>query len=123
MRRYTIVPIVEGHGEVYAVPIILRRWFDFRRFRNFDTPDLDEEERCRDPFEVFAVCGAAFGDKPDETVQSLARQAMPDRTAEIDRVFEQGEPTLVMLDGLKAGMSYPLVKDCLGTDSALEVAA
>ncbi|TVS21061.1 MAG: PglZ domain-containing protein, partial [Planctomycetaceae bacterium] len=82
-----------------------------------------EEERCRDPFEVFAVCGAAFGDKPNETVQSLARQAMPDRTAEIDRVFEQGEPSLNMLDGLKAGMSYPLVKDCLGTDFPLEVAA
>ena len=40
MRRYTIVPIVEGHGEVHAVPIILRRWFRFRRFLNFDTLDL-----------------------------------------------------------------------------------
>ena len=40
MRRYTIVPIVEGHGEVYAVPVILRRWFQFRRFLNFDMPDL-----------------------------------------------------------------------------------
>jgi len=81
------------------------------------------EDRYQDPFEVFAVCGATFGDKPTETLQSLARQAMPDRTAEIDRLFEEGKPTLAMLDGPKAGASYPLVKDCLGTDSPLDVAA
>jgi hypothetical protein len=39
-RRYKIVAIVEGHGEEHAVPIILRRWFEHRRFRNFHTPDL-----------------------------------------------------------------------------------
>jgi len=82
-----------------------------------------DEDRYQDPFEAFAVCGATFGDKPNETLQSLARQAMPDRTAEINRLFEEGKPTLVMLDGLKAGASYPLVKDCLKTDSPLDVAA
>lgn len=40
MARHTIVPIVEGHGEVEAVPILLRQWFKFRRFWNFVTPDL-----------------------------------------------------------------------------------
>ncbi len=82
-----------------------------------------DEARCQDPFESFAVCGATFGDKPDETLQSLARQAMPDRTSEIDRLFQEGRPTLLMLDGLKAGASYPLLRDCLGTDSPLDVAA
>jgi hypothetical protein len=39
-RRYSILAIVEGHGEVRAVPVLLRRWFRYRRFRNFETPDL-----------------------------------------------------------------------------------
>jgi hypothetical protein len=26
MAKYVIVPIVEGHGEVAAVPILLREW-------------------------------------------------------------------------------------------------
>ena len=26
MTRYVIVPIVEGHGEVGAVPVLLNRW-------------------------------------------------------------------------------------------------
>lgn len=40
MARYKIVPIVEGDGEVQAVPILINRWFEFRRFLNFDTPHV-----------------------------------------------------------------------------------
>jgi hypothetical protein len=82
-----------------------------------------EEDRYQDPFEVFAVIGAAFGDKEAETLQSLARQSMPERAAEIDRLFEEGRPTLAMLDNLKAGDSYPLINDCLGTEAPLDVVA
>jgi hypothetical protein len=42
MPKYVIVPIVEGRGEVAAVPILLRNWLRFRRYRNveidFDGP-------------------------------------------------------------------------------------
>lgn len=34
---YLILAIVEGHGEQKAVPLLLRRWFAHRRFRNFET--------------------------------------------------------------------------------------
>jgi hypothetical protein len=37
-NRFNIVPIVEGHGEVDAVPILLNRWFAHRNFKNFGTP-------------------------------------------------------------------------------------
>ncbi len=36
MAKYIIVPIVEGHGEVAAVPILLREWLRFRRYRNVE---------------------------------------------------------------------------------------
>src|SRR5208283_5208428 len=49
-----------------------------------------EEERLNDPLEAFALIGAAFGDKEAESFQSLARQAMPERIAEIDRLFSEG---------------------------------
>jgi len=38
--RFRILAIVEGHGEQRAVPVLLRRWFQHRRFREFETPDL-----------------------------------------------------------------------------------
>jgi hypothetical protein len=40
MAKYIIVPIVEGRGEVDAVPILLRAWLRFRRYRNVEVhPD------------------------------------------------------------------------------------
>ena len=81
------------------------------------------ETSGRDPFEVFAVIGAAFGDDEGDKLQSLARQAMPDRSGEIDRLFDEGRPTLTLLDNLKTGQSFPLIKDCLGTDSPMDVVA
>lgn len=82
-----------------------------------------DEQRCEDPFEVFAVFGAVFGDKESESLQSLARQAMPERAAEIDRLFAEGRPTLSMLDNLQDGQSFPLLQDCLGSDAPFDVAA
>jgi hypothetical protein len=38
--KLRILAIVEGHGEQTAVPALLRRWFQHRRFRNFETPEL-----------------------------------------------------------------------------------
>lgn len=38
--KLRILAIVEGHGEQTAVPVLLRRWFQHRRFRDFETPDL-----------------------------------------------------------------------------------
>jgi hypothetical protein len=38
--RYVIVPIVEGHGEVRAVPILLRNWLRHRRFHRYFDVDL-----------------------------------------------------------------------------------
>jgi hypothetical protein len=37
--EYLIAPIVEGHGEVEAVPALLNNWFRFRRFTNFRSLD------------------------------------------------------------------------------------
>lgn len=82
-----------------------------------------DEERCEDPFEVFAVFGAVFGDKESESLQSLARQAIPERAADIDRLFAEGYPTLSILDNLQAGQSFPLLQDCPGSDAPLDVAA
>jgi hypothetical protein len=40
MAKYVIVPIVEGRGELDAVPILIRGWLRFRRYRNVEVhPD------------------------------------------------------------------------------------
>ncbi len=36
MAKYVIVPIVEGRGEVEALPILVRNWLHHRRYRNVE---------------------------------------------------------------------------------------
>lgn len=81
------------------------------------------EARQRDPFEVFALAGCAFGDNEAELLQSLARQAMPEHVSAIDRLFAEGKPTLALLDGLESGERWPLVREALGTESPVDVVA
>ena len=38
-HEYLIAPVVEGHGEVEAVPALLNNWFRFRHFMNFRSLD------------------------------------------------------------------------------------
>lgn len=82
-----------------------------------------EDEQVQDPFEALARIGIAFGVNEAEHLQSLARQAMPQRTAEIDRLFKEGKPTLALLEGLGEGNRYPLLEEATGTDSVVEVTA
>jgi hypothetical protein len=81
------------------------------------------EARQRDPFEVFALAGVAFGDTEVEQLASLARQAVPERADEIDRLFAEGSPSLDFIDRLESVRRWPLLREALGTESPAEVIA
>ncbi len=80
-----------------------------------------EDQRREDPFESFALIGTAYGDKEAEMFQSLARQALPGREREIDRLFADARPTLSLIEGLGKSIRYPLLQEALGSDSLIEV--
>lgn len=92
-------------------------YLPYARAASFDVGKRD------DPFEAYAIMGASFGDDPSHTLQSLARQAMPDLAAEIDRLFAESKPTLQVLEGLRKGQSYPTLKATFQSESAVEIAA
>jgi hypothetical protein len=83
----------------------------------------DDETRTRDPFESFAHIGTTFGDTEAEQLKSLAMQALPEFSDQIERLFNEGQPSLAVLDSLERSPAYPLVNQTLGTRSAVEVAA
>ncbi len=71
-----IVPIVEGHGEERAVPVLVRRWLQFRNFhRYFEVPDrainAKGSGRLKGAFDPIRHVGiehyvqAALGNRPD----------------------------------------------------------
>jgi len=82
-----------------------------------------EDEKMRDPFEVYAMAGASFGDTEDQKIESLARQAMPDKAGEITRLFREGKPDITLLDGLEKTQRWPVLNDIFGTESPAEITA
>jgi len=82
-----------------------------------------EDEKMRDPFEVYAMAGAAFGDTEDEKIESLARQAMPGKADEITRLFREGKPDIALLDGLEKTQRWPLLNDVFRTETPAEIIA
>ncbi|SEM84260.1 PglZ domain-containing protein [Stigmatella aurantiaca] len=109
-----------------------RKTFDPDRMQGSPDPVLiyvpkvrgsDAEVRRTEPFEAFALAGAAFGGTPGEQLSSLARRALVGREDEVDRLFAATRPTLAQLDSLAAGERYPALREGLGKDVPVEIAA
>ena len=84
---------------------------------------IREEDKMRDPFEVYAMAGTSFGDAEDQKMESLARQAMPERADEITRLFREGRPGITMLDTLEMSWHWPVVNDVFRTETPADVIA
>ena len=55
-------------------------------------PPESDDEKCRDPFQIFALGGAAFPDGDGDSYLSLCRRAKPDYAAKVEALFQAGEP-------------------------------
>lgn len=84
---------------------------------------VTEEEKMKDPFELYAMAGAPFGDTEDQKIESLARQAMPGKADEITRLFREGKPDIALLDGLEKTQRWPLLNDVFRTETPAEIIA
>jgi hypothetical protein len=84
---------------------------------------VNEEEKMRDPFEIYAMAGTPFGDTEDQRIESLARQAMPEKADEITRLFREGKPDISLLDGLEKAQRWPLLNEVFRTETPADVIA
>lgn len=81
----------------------------------------DNDAKQYDPFSVFAEVGKVFPQGDGDDYASICRRAKPDHVSEINRLFEEGEPTFDMIDALDLGGSWPKLKTLLGVTSAKEI--
>lgn len=92
MKRQVIVPVVEGHGEERAVPVLVRRWLEHRNFhRRFEV---------QDPAVNAKGCGtlkAAYDRKRHVGIEHYIQAALNARPAAI----------LVVLDADKECLTRP----------------
>ena len=83
-------------------------------------PESDED-KCRDPFQIFALGGAAFPEGDGDSYQALCRRAKSDFVAQIEALFQAGVPDFDTVDNVGAGKGWPRLRTLLGVESAAEV--
>ncbi len=82
------------------------------------------DDQSRDPFESFVRIGGVFGWDPADGLDSLARRAMPARSAEIDALFASSRRvTLADVEALGEAGAYPLLLRAFSTEDPVEAAA
>lgn len=83
-------------------------------------PESDED-RQGDPFSVLGRIGAEFPAGDADDFAALSRVAKPDHVVEINKLFEQGDPSFDTLDALDQGGAWPKLKTLLAVDSPREI--
>ena len=82
----------------------------------------NERERQKNPYQVFALGGGEFPDGDGESYQALCRQATPDLSPQVDKLFESDIPEFNTVNNLIAGKaSWPTLKTLLDAESAAEI--
>lgn len=82
---------------------------------------VEPEEKQKDPFAAFAEIGESFPKGDGDELADICRRAKPDHVSEINRMFEEGDPTFEMIDALEEGGSWPKLKTLLNVGSAKEI--
>ena len=80
-----------------------------------------DEEKQRDPYALYSVCGAIFPDpnKDGEEYLSLCLRAKADYSSEIRRIFQDDpNPNFAVIDAVGRGTNWPTLQTLLGVDSA-----
>lgn len=83
---------------------------------------LTDEEKQRDPFALYMVCGSVFPDGDGDEYQNLCLAAKPDHTTQIRRIFsENPDPPFAVIDAVGGGTGWPSLQALLGVESARDI--
>jgi hypothetical protein len=80
-----------------------------------------EEDKCGDPFQIFALGGAAFPEGDGDSYQALCRRTKPDFATQIEALFQTGVPDFDTVDNVGAGKGWPRLRTMLDAESAAEI--
>lgn len=85
-------------------------------------PPLSDEEKQRDPFALYAACGARFPASDGDEYLNLCLRARADHATEIRRIFSANpNPDFALIDAVGGGAGWPHLQTLLGVESAREI--
>ncbi|MCL6559446.1 MAG: PglZ domain-containing protein, partial [Firmicutes bacterium] len=83
---------------------------------------LTDEEKQRDPFALYMVCGSVFPDSDGDEYINLCLTAKPDHATQIRRIFsENPDPPFAVIDAVGGGTGWPNLQALLGVESARDI--
>ena len=84
-------------------------------------PDA-EEDKQKDPFSIYTVCGGVFPDGAGDAYMHLCLKAKPDHATEIRRIFSQDPiPSFAVIDAVGGGKGWPNLQVALKVESANDI--
>ncbi|WP_293652857.1 PglZ domain-containing protein [Thiolapillus sp.] len=83
---------------------------------------VSDEDRQRDPFALYSVCGNIFPEGDGDEYLSLCLKAKPDHATEIRAVFEKDpNPAFAVIDAIGGGVGWPTLRALLGAESSRDI--
>lgn len=83
---------------------------------------LTDEEKQRDPFALYMVCGSVFPDSDSDEYMNLCLTAKPDHSTQIRRIFSENlNPPFAVIDAVGGGTGWPNLQSLLKVESARDI--
>lgn len=83
---------------------------------------LTDEEKQRDPFALYMVCGSLFPEGDGDEYINLCLTAKPDHATQIRRIFsENPNPPFAVIDAIGGGNGWPNLQALLKVESARDI--
>ncbi|MCP8687154.1 PglZ domain-containing protein [Marinobacterium sedimentorum] len=83
---------------------------------------LEDEARQKDPFALYAACGAIFPDSDGDEYLNLCLKAKPDHATQIRSIFEKdANPSFAVIDAVGGGLEWPNLRALLDVESSRDI--
>ena len=83
---------------------------------------LDDEDKQKDPFALYGVCGDVFPSGDGDNYLSLCLKAKPDYATQVRTVFSQdSNPSFAVIDAIGGGLSWPNLRALLKVESTRDI--
>lgn len=83
---------------------------------------LEDEDKQKDPFALYGVCGDVFPSGDGDNYLSLCLKAKPDHATQVRAVFDQDpNPSFAVIDAIGGGLSWPNLRALLKVESTADI--
>lgn len=83
---------------------------------------LEDEDKQKDPFALYGVCGEVFPSGDGDNFLSLCLKAKPDHTTQVRAVFSQdSNPSFAVIDAIGGGLNWPNLRALLKVESTRDI--